>query len=499
MKTYQTILAAACAMVGTCLCSAAGKKEHAKKELPNLGRVMFIGDSITHGYGAPSYRWALHKIWVDNDISFEVVGVETGNNSGGIDPGTKYIGKKFNNVHAAMSSQRAYETSGRLHNSKRLDGTDILDWLGVDKTYSGSRKVSGPAPDTYFILLGTNDTLSDYMKKGGIGKGSNIDEARSALLDKKKGDISVIVDTIRKVNKKARIVVLTIPTWGNTSRGNNTEPADYAAIVSDYDKKLVAWAKSKRVILADVNKGLIDVANEEKPGKGVPSFYNVHDGLHPNPQGDLLMAGRVAQALGLAGRSAGLPRKASAKFDVTATSMLETATAKDGVELNEDTLTLGAGSELVVPWPQNTDLKKGFAVSFVAGVGNGAEGGWTTDKGLVVQVGNGTVSGELSVTESYLTWNGKVILYSDDMSKNKEEIRVAYLPGNTEANIQPGFYVWLGDMLVGEGLASDGKKKNGVTFSNTGSEGITVDHPVADGAPSAPAPKGYVRGEKLAE
>ncbi len=501
MKTYQVTIAIACAAaVGVCFGAGSGKKDAHVKELPDMGRVMFIGDSITHGYGAPSYRWPLHKIWVDNGISFEVVGVERGNNGNvGIEEGTAYLGKEFNNMHSAMSSQRAYETSGRLHSSKRLDATDILDWLGVDKTYSGPRQVGNPAPDTYFILLGTNDTLSDYMKKGGIGKGANLSEVQKALLDKKKGDMSVIVDTIRKANRKARIVVLTIPTWGNTQPGNNTEPADYVAIVDHYDKKLAAWAKSKKVILADVNKGLVDVANEEKPGKGVPSFYNAKDGLHPNPQGDMLIAGRVAQALGLAGRSAGLPRKASARFDMSAASMLETATAKEGVELNEDSLTLNENAKLAVPWPQNADLKKGYTVSFVAAVGNGATDGWTTDKGLVVEAGNGVVSGALAVTESYLTWNGKVILYSADMSKNKEEIRVAFLPGNTEANIAGGFYVWLGDMLVGEGLASDGKKVNGVVFSNTDSSTIEVSHAAADATPTAPAPKGYVKQEALAQ
>ena len=501
MKTCQTILIAACAVFGTCFCGAAGKGGASKKELPDLGRVMFIGDSITHGYGSPSYRWALHKIWVDNGIEFDAVGIETGNNKaagkGGtsIDPGTMYIGKQFNNKHAAMSSQRAYETSGRTHGSGRLNDTDILDWLGVDKTYNGPRKVGEPAPDTYFILLGTNDTLSDCSDKGGIGKGSNISETSKALLDKKKGDMSVIVDTIRKVNKKARIIVLTIPTWGNTK--NNTNPADYAAIVNNYDKQLSKWAKSKKLILADVNKGLIDVANQEKPGKGVPSFYG--DGLHPNPQGDLLMAGRVAQAMGVAGRSAGLPRKASAKFDMTAASMFEAASAKEGVELKDDALTFQENTKLEMAWPQNTDLAKGFTVSFVASVGNGQADGWTTDKGLVVQLGNGTASGELLVSESYITWNGGKILYSDDMSKDKEAIRVTYMVGNPDADIPGGFYVWLGEMLVGEALSSDGKKTNGISFSNTGSAKVKVLHAAADGAPSAPAPKGYVKEEVVIE
>ena len=35
------------------------------------------------------------------------------------------------------------------------------------------------------------------------------------------------------------------------------------------------------------------------------------DGLHPNAQGDLLMAGNIARAMGYAGRTAGQERKAA--------------------------------------------------------------------------------------------------------------------------------------------------------------------------------------------
>ena len=43
--------------------------------------MLYIGDSITHGYEAPSYRWALHKIFVDNGIKYDEIGVEVGNNT----------------------------------------------------------------------------------------------------------------------------------------------------------------------------------------------------------------------------------------------------------------------------------------------------------------------------------------------------------------------------------------------------------------------------------
>lgn len=468
MKTWCKVMSAAFVMSGLCL--GAHKKVSLKKpEIKDLGRIVFIGDSITHGYGSPSYRWALHKILVDNGIEFEVVGVETGNTGkGGVEPGITYFGKEFNNKHAAMSSQRAYETSGRNHISKRLDGTDIQDWLKLDKTYTGLRQIEGDAPDTYFILLGTNDLLSDH---GADGIGKHVQEAEKALLDKKKGDMSVIVDSIRKANKKARIVVLAIPTWGKTSNNNRAE--DYAVVMDNYNKKFMQWAKSKKVIPVDVNKGLIDVANTEKPGMGVPGFY-VGDGLHPNPHGDLLIAGRVAQALGIGGRTAGLPRKTAEEFNILAGKLFETATEKEGVELAGDSLTVAPGKKIVAPWPPKTDLTKGFSFTLSASVGDGANGGWVTDKGVELQLGGGSaVSGTLTITESYLKW-GDSIVYSADMSQNKEAVRVAWIPGNADQGLPGGFYVWLGDMLVGEALPSVKPGLNGVSIRNTGDSPVVV-------------------------
>ena len=63
----------------------------------DLGNVMYVGDSITHGVNGGSYRWALHKIFADNGISCNAEGVKTGNYSGGVTPGTSYGGQPFNN------------------------------------------------------------------------------------------------------------------------------------------------------------------------------------------------------------------------------------------------------------------------------------------------------------------------------------------------------------------------------------------------------------------
>lgn len=45
----------------------------------NLGNVMYIGDSITHGVNSGSWRWAMHKIFTDNGVSYTEKGIMTGN------------------------------------------------------------------------------------------------------------------------------------------------------------------------------------------------------------------------------------------------------------------------------------------------------------------------------------------------------------------------------------------------------------------------------------
>lgn len=494
MKATRLIgIMTACVLAMVPLCGAAHAKKGAasKKALPDLGKVMYIGDSITHGFGAPSYRWPLHKIFVDNGIAYEAVGIETGNKSGGEAPGTEYMGVPFTNVHAAMSSQRSYETSGRNHSSPRLDGTDIFDWLGLDKSYEGPRTLKGDVPDTCFILLGTNDLLSDHWN---AGLANSVDAVATDMLDKDKGDLSVIVDALRKVNKKARIVVLTMPTWGNIHRGT---PNDYGIVHEDFNKKLAAWAKTKKVKVADVNNGLIDVAETEKRWKGYDSFFNAGDQLHPTRQGDIIIAGRVAQTLGLAGRSAGLPRKATAKFDNSATDVYEAASTKTDVTVAKDGLTVAPAGKLVSPWPKNSPTEKGFAVSLVPKVGDGEKGGWETAKGLSVSIGNGAHSGKLTITESYLKWNDDTVLISEDMSNAEGAVRVVWHPGAADRNVPTGFYVWLGDMLVGEALPDDGAGTKGVSVENTSDSSVTAGHFATDATPSAPAPKGYVKEEKI--
>ena len=403
----------------------------------NLGRVVFIGDSITHGVGAASYRWPLHKIWVDNGVEFEVVGVAEGNRFAdqGVTPGTLYRGVPFNNRHCSITSERAYEIAGRKHPSQRLGASDIFDWLGLDKTYTGPYKLpAGAPPDTCFILIGTNDILGDY--DGCFDRPENMAALKQALLNDDDGDMSTIIAALRQANPRVRIIVLSIPTWEYHEK-NDTARA-YAAI-REYNQALAAWAQKKGALYVDVYSVLADAAAEEMPGKGVPDFFYPEEGLHlhPSTQGDLLMAGAIARAMGYRGRTAGLPDK-------------EPSREKNAPQQR---IHLAPGQAAVLPLPGSGSAS---AVDFTVNsfsVGNGGQGGWERALGLRLGFGAHMRCGELLITESYVIWAPTgAVLYSADMSQTQGPLRIAWVEENAEQGIAGGFYVWLAGQLIGEAL-----------------------------------------------
>ena len=284
----------------------------------NLGNVMYIGDSITHGVNSGSWRWAMHKIFTDNGVSYTEKGIMTGNFSGGVAAGTSYGGKIFQNIHSSAASARTYEIAGRANGSNygRFDGSNIKNWLGLstEKTkggsYAGQTFTGANKPDTFFLLSGTNDLLSDGDNNSLFYR---LDGVTSLLL----GDMDSIVSSIRTANSQASILVMTIPCWTQHSNGNLAETHQ---AVASYNESLKEWGTNNAangVKVIDINAGIIDAASST-PFYGVRSMFNnpTADGLHPNAQGDLLMAGNLAKGMGYAGRSAGQERKATHELEV---------------------------------------------------------------------------------------------------------------------------------------------------------------------------------------
>lgn len=482
-KTLFLLIALNCAL--TAAASASLETEY------TLGDVMYVGDSITHGHQGPaSYRWAMHKILVDNGISYDEVGYNTGNNGGGVSPGTKYGGITFENVHSSQSSARAWEISGRKDGS-RFGDSNIYNWLDLsDKlnnggTYTGPTFTGEDAPETFFLMIGTNDTLSDFSGAGiGGNNGQNLQQALTNLMGynsttkefAKTGDMDKILTAMRQANPSADITVSSIPCWMD-GRSNNDKAQDFAAIV-EYNQVLKQWSEENNVRFVEVNRGMYDVANTAKPGIGVASMFT-NDKLHPGAQGDLIIAGNIAKNMGLAGRTGGQSRVASADFEQTITAA-DTATAiLTNITTTEGLLDFSAegASSVAISWENAGAKNGGFTVELVNWVvGNGAEGGWDTTNALTVTMGNGSLYGTLSIDEAYIKW-GNTILFSEDMSAigSAENLRIAYLAGSAGEGVSSGFYVWLDDMLIGEALYSTkGAQHNGVTLTYGGTGVVTL-------------------------
>ncbi|WP_418388824.1 autotransporter domain-containing protein [Akkermansia sp.] len=471
----------------------------------NLGNVMYVGDSITHGVNSGSWRWAMHKIFADNGISYTEKGIMTGNYSGGVAAGTSYGGRIFQNLHSSAASARTYEIAGRTNSSSygRFDGSNIKNWLGLSTektqggTYTGQTFTGADTPDTFFLLAGTNDLLSDNNNST---LHLRLDGVTYLLLS----DMDSIVSSIRTANSHASILVMTIPCWTQHSNGNLAETHQAVATYNESLKEWGAENAANGVKVIDINAGIIDVASST-PFYGVRSMFHnpTADGLHPNAQGDLLMAGNLAKGMGYAGRSAGQERKAAhelgVNFGQTPSITQQTLTAKgftaNNVTISNNTINFNksGSSTLTYNWGSSQGQDKGYTVDFTLRLGNGATGGWDTTNNFSLNLGNGT----LNVNEAYIQW-GSTILYSRDMSANADSIRVAYVAGDNAHGLNAGYYIWLGDVLIGEAQTAAGGSSSGLTFSYSGTLDAILSNLALDGSLSyAPSTSGITGPEAL--
>ncbi len=419
----------------------------APEPVADLGRVLYVGDSITHGKSSGSWRWELHKIFVDNGVRQQEVGIQRGNYNGrgGIAPGTRYRGVPFANVHAAQFSEKAAEVAGRLSEPARMGGTGIRHWLRLEGAAADGtwQLAEGETPDTLFIALGTNDFVAEHSAEaGGLAKG--LPTVQAQLIGRKQGkswsgtgDMDTIVDAMREANPKARIVAVGVPTFSD-SVGRWCHKAitdkDYEA-VQEYNRHLREWGKWKKLTaVIDMNAGFRDV---RKQGAAVATM--LVDQMHPNAQGNLIYAGNVAKQLGYAGRTAGLKRRAAEDFPPLPESArtVVLGEGKAGIRVSPKgnrKVFLGTGSA------QGATLELQFR-----------EKGRMGDPVLVPFRSAGQGS-QLEIRADGLFW-GNSCLYSAETPVSNEPVRLAWVAGNAAEGIAGGFYVWLGDMLVGEALA----------------------------------------------
>jgi len=433
----------------------------------SIGRVTFIGDSITEGYGDQTWRYALFKTLVDNGVEYDIAGLRTGYAEGHLpaNPESSYRGVEFENTHLGKSSGRTY---GLIHGSGTADSVSGVTGVhSGDAPYNYSIKdAANLNSDTYIMMIGTNDLLSDVDRNaspdafaaviqnllGGEVQYENGKYSRTATPGDS-GNMGTLLDALKVAEANDVVYLMDVPTWSTV---NGTHGANDTAreAVSQYNGLLKEWVAAynadnpaANVVLIDINDGLVDVTTGKF--QGAAGFFSASDGLHPNTQGSLIIASNLAAGMHLAGRTAGLERRWSASFDNQMTRML-------------------VGSEVSRIAQDAFDPAMGYTVAIDLAFGNGAEGGWSADS-FTLASGNGAVSGALTVTEGYIKW-GDQILFCRDMSQNAETLTISYVAGDESKNLHSGYYVWLDDKLIGEGLAvAEGQDAvlNGIDLSAT--------------------------------
>ena len=431
-----------------------------------LGRVMFMGDSITHGVNDQTWRWQFFKILVDNGIEAEIVGPREGYTPGYTqlttsDAGDSYGGVTFPNTHLAQSS-------GRTHNI--ITGSND-GMTGVN--YGGHSTESAAATyncDSWFCMMGTNDLLSDggYTETHFCTKMQNMlggkVSCNKGIYSRKPndnwGNMGQIATHVLSESTDT-LYILAVPCWG--SHHNNNQPDRHIA-VRQYNTLLRSWTTqySKKfnckVVYVDINKGMVDFTHAV-PFSWPDSMSNRagRDGLHPNEQGSLIIAGNLAKAMGIGGRTAGLPR-AEADGERWATR-----DNKSFFDLPKDSKKFIAKGEF--------SPEGGYSVNIRATFGNGRTGGWMdNDKALRIEVSDGTHCGMLNLSEGCIMW-GDMVLYCNKNSSPKSELRIVWHPGNTDLNIPTGYYVWVNDMLIGQALpATESNGTNGIRLTADGAD-----------------------------
>lgn len=169
--------------------------------------------------------------------------------------------------------------------------------------------------------------------------------------------------------------------------------------------------------------------------------------------------------------------------------------AVSNVTVSSAGISLGQpGSSMIShTWTEGTDLSGGFTFDFTLSLGDGAASGWNISDQFSVSLGNGSFYGTLNICEAYIKW-GDTILYSMDMSANTDSLRMAYVNGNEQEGLKGGYYIWLGDMLIGEALSvTSGSAINGVIIQYDGKGNAIIKDLALDGTGSyAPTTSGLV-------
>lgn len=435
----------------------------------DFGSIAFVGDSITQGGGAAnelSYRYSLWKCFVDNNVDYDPLGSTTIFRSTGSDTSLAkdYLGKSFNNRNEGHYGWRTFwMINGPSGQQANTGSGKLSDWLSNPEYYPDG------SADKMTLMLGVNDLSQSYTVES------------TAAYSKQ------IVQTYQAANSNVKSYVFSIlPTnqsWNGTS--SSVKIGAYNAYVKN---EIEAGKWGENVFYCDVTTGFD------------PSVHT-KDNVHPNAQGALIVAGNIARALGVGQRTVGQERKAASALS---TQTAFAASATTGVSVSVDTTTgqttMGT-SGTAGKWTLNdagniaiasggstaSDLRYQYATAtsaheFTLEVEFRMEDVTSSETNqLGIWCGNGERVGLLYVEENAIWWNynsttkgPQDLLYRNSDLSNLfvdefSTIRMAWIEEDLALGIESGFYVWLGDMLIGEALTGSvlDSYKNSIVIGNT--------------------------------
>lgn len=392
-------------------------------------RIAFCGDSITQGvttvpvtvYG---YRYQVFKNFVDNGIAYDPVGSHE--SSGGISPIPAYGGKSFGKANEGHSGWWA----SHLNGDDDANRSSIKHWTGQSTALGGGKTYSGSThkPETVFIMAGTNDILHKNQASA-----PDTDTVVSRILK--------CVSLYKTANPKAHIYVSAILPQ-EIGGFNSWNPAEYNKRVREVNEQLKRLSSSKSYTFVESDQGFRSASDEPVTEK---SFTG--DNLHPNAQGELIIAGNVARALGVGQRTAGLIRKPAAALpNVMQRSSVQGAAWKQVSGQKGLVAASDKPSWFRQDWA-GRDLSRGFTCDVRLQILPQS----SVEQPFSIQVSDGTSGGSLHIAKDRVSW-GQTVLYLASNSDAVHSFRLVSHPGNKENGIPGGTYVWRDGVLIGEAL-----------------------------------------------
>ena len=474
--------------------------------------ITFVGDSITQGGNylsgtVASYRYQLFKNYVDNGKTYRPMGMTKGARLN-VDVSTltpNYRGINFDNTSEAAASGRSYQYSGHAGGvGFKTDPASV--WpvanrgpvtikLGQTNTYTGTTNTyyNGSTLTTYsgatYQSLYGNDKVETLCVMIGIndlydGRGNE------AIL----GSVKEIVQAYQTHNPNVRVYLFELlPTGKNNGTGTNKKN-NYIPYNNALRELGATWSTATSIVTVD------NIATGFYAENG--AMIDTVNGAHPNAQGELIVAGNIARVLGIGQRTAGLERRGNMQlaskldFDSATTGTPTIKTTIDGVEKTFTTASTGfsvneAGNLLInttggaygydsrLSW-NTTGTAQELTVSFSVKMNK-------TDNeknALGIFVGNGKGVGVIYVTECGIWWNEELLYGSSDITDTVHntfsstedfiDLTVAWVDGSH--GVASGFYVWLGDQLIGEAkqsITDVSTHKDKILFGDIGGKWIT--------------------------